>query len=60
MSTKKTETMCMPPPRTPRTMVRIEATGQIYKQVQSFPYLGSAVTETPDMSIEIARGGRAC
>ena len=34
VSAKKTETsMCMPPPRTPRTMVRIEAAGQIYKQV---------------------------
>ena len=50
----------MPPPRTPRTMVRIEATGQIYKQVQSFTYLGGAVTETPDMPVEIARRTRAC
>ena len=33
VSAKKTETMCMPPPRTPRTMVRIEAAGQIYKHV---------------------------
>ena len=32
----KTDTMCMPPPRTPRTMVRIEAVGQIYKQAQPF------------------------
>ena len=46
---------------TPRTMVRIEAAGQIYKQVQSFTYyLGGAVTETPDMSVEIARRTRAC
>ena len=60
VSAKKTETMCMPPPRTPRTMVRIEAAGQIYKQVQSFTYLGGAVTETPDMSIEIARRTSAC
>ena len=30
VSAKKTETMCMPPPRTPRTMVRIEAARQIY------------------------------
>ena len=60
VSAKKTETMCMPPPRTPRTMVRIEAAGQIYKQVQSFTYLGDAVTETLDMSIEIARRTRAC
>ena len=40
VSAKKTEIMCMPPPRTPRTMVRIEAARQIYKQVQSFTYLG--------------------
>ena len=62
VSAKKTETMCMPPPRTPRTMVRVEAAGKIYKQVQSqsFTYLGGAVTETPDMSVEIARWTRAC
>ena len=60
VSAKKTETMCMPPSRTPRTMVRIEAAGQIYKQVQPFTYLGGAVTETPDMSVEIARRTRAC
>ena len=58
---KKTETMCMPPPRTPWTMVRVEAARQIYKQVQSFTYLGGAVTETPDdMSVEIVRRTRAC
>ena len=60
LSAKKTETMCMPPPRTPRTMVRIEAAGQIYKQVQSFTYPGGAVTETPDIPVEIARRTRAC
>ena len=60
VSAKKTETMCMPPPRTPRTMVQIEAAGQTYKQVQSFTYLGGAVTEVPDMSVEIARRTRAC
>ena len=60
VSAKKTEAMCMPPPRTPRTMVRTEAAGQIYKQMQSFTYLRGAVTETPDMSIEIARRTRAC
>ena len=60
VSAKKTETMCMPPPRTPRTMVRVEAAGQIYKQVHSFTYLGGAVTATPDMSVEIARRTRAC
>ena len=58
---KKTEMiMCMPPPRTPRTMVRIEAAKQTYKRVQSFTNLGGAVTETPDMSVEIARRTRAC
>ena len=31
-----------------------------YKQVQSFTYLGGAVTEVPDMSVEIARRTRAC
>ena len=57
---KKTETMCMRPPRTPRTMVRIEAAGQIYKPVQSFTYLWGALTETPDMPVEIARRTSAC
>ena len=33
VSAKKSETMSMPPPRTPRTMVQVEAAGQIYKQV---------------------------
>ena len=60
VSAKKTEIMCMPPPRTPRTMVQIEAPGKTYKQVQSFTYLGGAVTEVPDMSVEIARRTRAC
>ena len=46
MSAKKTETMCMPPPRTPPMMVQVEAAGQTYKQVQSFICLGGAVTET--------------
>ena len=56
---KKTDTMCIPSPPTPRTMVRVKATGQIYKHVQSFDYLGGAVTETPDMSVEISRRTRA-
>ena len=33
VSAKKTDTMCMPPPRTRRTMVRVEAARQIYEQV---------------------------
>ena len=44
----------------PSRLYRIEAAGQIYKQVQSFTYLGGAVTETPDMSAEIARRTSAC
>ena len=60
VSAKKTETVCMPPPRTPRTIVQIEAAGQTYKQVQSFTYLGGAVTEVTDMSVEIPRRTRAC
>ena len=50
----------MPPPRTPRTMGRVEAAGQIYKQVHSFTYLGGAVTKSPDMSVEIASRTCAC
>ena len=60
VSAKKTETMCMPPLRTQRTMVQVEAAGQTYKQVLSFTYLGDAVTEVPNMSVEIARRTSAC
>ena len=60
VSAKKTETMFMPPLRIPRTMVRVEAAGQIYKQMQSFTYLGGAATKTPDIVVEIARRTRAC
>ena len=56
----KTETMCKPPPRTPRTIGRVEAAAQIYKQVTSSTYLGNAVAKTPNMSVEIARQTRAC
>ena len=60
VSVTKTETMCKPPPRIPRTIVRVEADGQIYKQVTSSIYLGNAVAETPNISVEIARQTRAC
>ena len=60
VSANETETMCMPPPRTPRTMVQVEAAGQTYKQVQSFTYLRGTVTEIQDMSVEIARWTRTC
>ena len=61
VSAKKTDIMYMPPPRTPRTMVQVEAAGQTYKQVQFFTtYLGATVTEIPGMSVEIARQTHAC
>ena len=60
VSAKKTETMCMPLPCSPRTMVQVEAARQTYSQVQSFTYLGGAVTEVPGMSVEIARRTCAC
>ena len=60
VSAEKIETMCMPPARTPRTMVGVEAAGQTYKRVQSFVYLGDVVTETSDVSVEIARRTRVC
>ena len=60
VSAKKTEAMCMSLPRTPRTMVQVEAAGQTYKQVQSFIYLVGAVAEVPDMSVEKTRRTRAC
>ena len=46
-------------PCTPRTMMRVEAAGTIYKKVQSFNRLGGAVTGTPVMSTEIAMWTRA-
>ena len=58
VSAKKTETMCMPPPRKTWTMMRVEV-GQIHKQVQSCTYLRGAVTESPNMSVEISRRIRA-
>ena len=57
VSEKKTETMCMP---LSRTMMRVDAAGQSYKNVQPFTYLGGTVTETTDMSTEIATRTRAC
>ena len=40
-------------------IMRVEVAGQIYKQVQSFIFLGGAVTETSEMPVEIARRTRA-
>ena len=56
VSAKKTDIKCMPSPRMPRTMVRVEAAGQIYEQgVIILSYLGGAVTETPDTSVKNRR-----
>ena len=60
VSAKKTETMCMPPPRKPRAMLRVVAAGKCYKQLQFFTCFGDPVTEPPDMSVEIARRTRPC
>jgi hypothetical protein len=56
----KSKTMCMPSPRKPRTVVRVKAAGQIFKQVQPFTYLGGAVAEILNMSVAVARRTRAC
>ena len=47
VSAKKTETISMPPSRKPWTMVRVEAAGQIYTQVQSFTYLRRRRDQNP-------------
>ena len=60
VSAKKTETMCMPSPRTPRKILRVEVARLIYKPAQSLIYLGGTVTKTLDMSVEIARRTRVC
>ena len=60
VSVKKTETVCMPSPHTPRTMVQVEVAGQTCKQVQSFTCLGGTVTEVPGVSVEIARRTHTC
>ena len=52
---EETETMCITSPRKPRTMVRVETARKIYEKVQPFTYLLFAVTESPEISIEIAR-----
>ena len=41
VSVKKAETMCMPPPRTPRTMVQVEAAGQSTNRCNPSPTFGA-------------------
>ena len=59
ISESKTETMCMPIPRTPATKIVFNATGQQYHQTTCFTYLGGTVTEIPILSNEIDRRIRA-
>ena len=55
ISESKTETMCMPIPHAPATKTIFNATGQQYRQITSFTYLGGTVTEMPNLSGEIDR-----
>ena len=59
ISESKTEIICMPIPRAPATKIVFNATGQQYRQTTSFTYLGSTVTEVPNLSDEIDRRIRA-
>ena len=54
-SESKTDIMCMPMIlRTPAKQMVFNATGQQYhRHTTSFVYLGSSVTETPNLSAEI-------
>ena len=56
---EKTETMQMPIPHGLVTPITINAAGQHYRQTASLIYLGGAVTETPNLSVEIDRRIRA-
>ena len=49
----------MPIPHGPVTPITINAAGQHYRQTASFIYLGDAVTEVPNLSVEIDRRIRA-
>ena len=60
VSVKKTDTRHIPPPHTPRTMVRVEAAGQISTNRCNPSPMGGTGPEAPDMSVEIARRTRAC
>ena len=53
---KKTEAMHLwSHPHTASNALRIEATGQRYKQTTEFVYLGGAISESADLDIEIKR-----
>ena len=55
VSEKKTETMQMPIPHGLVTPITINAAGKNDRQNASFIYLEGAVTETPNLSVEIDR-----
>ena len=55
ISESKMETMCLPIPRAPAPKIGFNATGQQYRQITSFTYLGGTVTETPNLSDKIDR-----
>ena len=59
VSEKKTEPMQMPIPHGLVTSITINAAGQHYRQTASFIYLGGAVTEIPNLSVDIDRRIRA-
>ena len=63
VSAKKTaETMCMPPPRTYTGDDSANRSNRANLQIGAILHLfiGGAVTETPDMSVEFTRRTRAC
>ena len=56
VSEKKNEAMHLwSHPHTASNALRIEATGQRYKQTTEFVYLGGAISESADLDIEIKR-----
>ena len=59
ISESKAEAMCVPIPRAPATKRVVKATGQQYRQITSFTYLGGTVTEMPNLSDEVDRCIRA-
>ena len=59
VSEKKTETMSFPIPHAPATTIAFITTGQQYRHMTSFIYLGGAITESSRLSAEIDRRIRA-
>ena len=53
ISESKADPMRMPIPRAPATKIVFNATGQQYRQITSFTYLGGTVTEAPNLPDEI-------